>query len=331
MKNIFFSAAISLAALGTPNTASAQFNYSFSKANQSYTSLSGATSLTKNTIWTADSVYKVPLGFTFQFAGTPVSTITLGGGNFFTTALAAVQSGFIMLGTGLIDRGAIQGISKSDIRYTTTGTAGSRIFKLEIYNAGFDEELFNNGELKDSISLQFWLYEGSNITEFRYGPSMVSNFSDYFGPNLMCGYMKNIDTSTAAFEKFYLLNGTAANPALDSMAGTFANKGLSSVPASGSVFRFTPKGNSTTGIGQLAPGSLAKVFPTDCSNELYILSGTAGSIHYNILSMNGQLLAEGKTTGGKTAVDISTLAPGTYLVKLSDGYNAYEVQKILKR
>ena len=329
MKNIFLTAAISVAALSTPTAASAQFAYNFSKLNQAYAPLSGATSLSKNKVWTADSVYKVPLGFSCNFAGTPVSNIYFGGGNYLAPAISAVQSGFIMLGTGLIDRGAISGISKSDIRYSTTGATGSRIFKLEVHNAGFDDELLNNGELKDSISLQFWLYEGSNIAEFRYGSSMVSNFSDYFGPNLMCGYMKNMDTATTMFEKFYLLNGSAASPALDSLSGTFGNKGLSSVPASGTVFRFTPKGASTTGVHQVAAGSLATVFPTDCRNELQIRAGV-GRIQYSILSTTGQLLSTGTTSGSTTTVDISMLAAGTYLVKLSDGYNAYEVQKVVK-
>ena len=331
MKNIFLSAAIALAALGTTSTASAQLVYNFSKLNQSYTSLSGATSVSKQSLWTSDTMFNVPIGFNVKIGDATVSTFHLAGGTFILPSIAAVQSGFLMLGTGLMDRGAIQGLAKSDIRYTTTGTAGSRIFKMEIYNAGFEEEFFINGELKDSISIQLWLYEGSNITEFRYGPSIVSNFNDYFGFKLMSGFMKNIDTTTTAFEKFYIIDGTAANPVLDSMAGTFSNKGLNSVPVSGTVFRFTPKGSSTTGIHQVAAGTLAKVYPTLCSHELNIDNNGSSTLNYAIIGLNGQVVGQGTAGKGKTKLDITPLVPGNYLVRLTDEGKNTELQQVVKQ
>ena len=261
-------------------------------------------------------------------AGTAISTILTTGGNTVSASRTAVQSGFSLLCTGLMDRGRNAGIAKSDIRYATAGTAGSRIFKLEVYNAGFEVEFFDNGELKDSISFQMWLYEGSDIVELRYGSSMVSNFSKYFFPKMAVGYVKNMDTNTGNFEKFYLLNGTAAAPVLDSIT-SFSNKGLSTIPVSGTVYRFTPKGKAS-GIVQVAAGTLAKVYPTQCSNQVTIERTGTAPLSYIIISSNGQLAAQGTAGGSRTAVDLSGMTAGSYFIKLVDGNQACEIQQIIK-
>ena len=328
MKNIFFSAAIALAAIGSSNSASAQVYYNFSKSTQTYTSLSGATSVSKQSLWTSDTSFTVPIGFSVKIGNATVNNFQFAGGTFVLPQQAAVQSGFLMLSSALMDRGANQGVAKSDIRYTTTGTAGSRIFKLEIYNAGFEDEFFNNGELKDSISMQLWLYEGSNITEFRYGPSMISNFNDYFGFKMICGYLKDMDTATTAFDKFYVVDGTPEK--LDSMSGTFSNKGLNSVPSAGTVFRFAPKGSSTTGVHQLTRGTLAKVFPTLCSSELNI-DNPGSTLQYAMVAMNGQVVREGTFGKGKTSLDMTPIVPGVYILRLTDEGKNIDLQQVVKQ
>jgi hypothetical protein len=328
IRNTFLALTTSLLAFG----ASAQSGFSFSKSNQTYTKLSGATSLTKGNPWTVDSSYIAPLGFNFKMNGTTVDKVYLSGGNFVSSSKGAVQSGFILAGTGLMDRGILLGTARSsDIRYLTSGTAGSRIFKLEIYNAGFEDEFLNNGELKDSISIQLWLYEGSNVAEFRYGSSAVNNFSDYFGPQMMCGYMKNMDTVNVTFEKFYVVNGTAASPTLDSTTVFPGTKGLSAVPANGTVFRFAPKGNSTTGITRLSAGVLANVFPTQCTGTLNVSHSNQKPLSYSIVDMAGQEIAHGYAPTGSSTIDVSAIAAGTYVIRLmNEEANTYEGQKFVK-
>ncbi len=331
MKNIFLSATLAIATVCSAEIASAQFNYSFSKLTQAYTPLSGATSLTKQKLWNSDSTYSVTMPFSVKLAGVATNKIYVNGSSFAATPQTAVQSGFIALGAGLMDRGTIQGIAKSDIRYATTGTAGSRIFKLEIHNAGFEDEYLIYDELKDSISMQFWLYEGSNAVEFRYGTSRVSNFSDYFGPKMMSGYMQKLDTATISFEKFYVINGSPASAALDSLSGTFGNKGLSSLPANGTVYRFTPKGSATTGIEKVAGGTLAKVYPTDCTDRLFIDPGHSRPLDYTISSLNGSIVAKGNVNSGIVSVDVAGFAAGTYVIRIGDGSESFEAQQFIKR
>jgi hypothetical protein len=330
MKNIFLSAALFLAAILATGSASAQFT--FTKLNQPYTHLTGATSLSKNSLWTSDTVFTAPIGFNFKMAGATIDKFYLGAANFASPSKnSAIQSGFIMLGTGLMDRGQNFMQARSDIRYLTTGTPGARIFKLEVYNAGFEDEWLNYGELKDSVSYQLWLYEGSNVAEFRYGNSRVSEFNEYFGPKMMCGYMKNMDTATITFDRFWVASGNPATATLDSMSSFMNVKGLSSFPTSGTVFRFAPKGNSSTGIGQLAPGSLARVYPTQSSGTVNVEHRVNGTLTYAITSTLGQVVSKGSLAAGSTTIDLSSMPAGAYFIRIADeASNTYEGQKIIK-
>lgn len=61
----------------------------------------------------------------------------------------------------------------SPISYLTTGVAGSRIGKIEFRNAGFYNDITTN----DFINFQIWLYESTNIIEYRYGASNVTKYT----------------------------------------------------------------------------------------------------------------------------------------------------------
>jgi hypothetical protein len=332
MKNLLLSTAIAVAATLSTNAADAQNGFTFSKASQTYTRLSGATSLTKGQPWTSDSTYEAPIGFSFKMNGTPITKVMINGGNFIGTAQGAKQTCFLPLGAALMDRGILLGTARSsDIRYQTTGTTGSRIFKLEVANAGFEDEYFNNGELKDSISFQVWFYEGSNATEFRYGTSMVNYFSDYFGPQMTCGFMQNMDTTTMKFDKFYVVNGSSASPTLDSTTTIPGTKGLNAVPADGTVFRFVPKSTSATGVNHVSAGELAEVFPTQCNGTLFIRHSNPKPLSYLITDMSGRIVSNGTVPTGKSAVDLSGAAAGTYTIRLLNAEaDTYEVQQLVR-
>jgi hypothetical protein len=332
MKKIITVAAFTIAALAGTKKASAQFAYNFTKQTQSYNSLTGYTSISNKSIWSADTTFTVPIGFTFKLGTVTTNKIYITAGNFISaTTKTAKQTGFSMLGTGLADRGKDWMTSRSDVRYTTTGATGSRILKVEVFNAGFDDEYEMNGEMKDSISLQVWLFEGTNVVEFHYGSSMVSNFSDYFGPAMMSGFVKNIDTATGVFEKYYVVNGTASATSIDSIVSITQPKGLNSVPASGTVFRFTPKGNAPTAVDGIESAPLARVYPTQCTGAFTIEHNSSHPLEYMLVSAAGQVVAQGAAASGKSAVDISSLAPGAYTIRLADeATKTYMGQRLIK-
>ena len=153
--------------------------------------------------------------------------------------------------TELTDRGAIGTASRSPIRYTTTGTTPSRIFKAELFSTGFANELYAYNTLNDSANIQIWIYETSNIVELHYGASRITHGSDYFasGTNSpLIGYLKHIDLLAGSTGEIYYVNN-ASTAAIDSLPITAPNPPTNSIaawPASGRVFRFTPKAAGCT-------------------------------------------------------------------------------------
>lgn len=329
MKNIFLSAAIACASLLSTTNASAQFNYSLTTLTDVYTPLTAATSVTNGVVWDSDSSFAIPVGFSTNVNGIATDTLHLLSGAYVVPQITAVQSGWVVTGTSLADRGLADGIAKSDIRYNTTGTAGNRIFKLEVFNAGFEEEYFNYGDLKDSISYQLWVYETSNVVEFRYGSSNVTYFNDYFGNKMIAGLMKDLDTLSGNFQKFYLLDGTSASPTIDSFTSNPGTKGLADVPAEGRVFRFTPAGG-TTGIKHVAAGTNALLYPTVAAASFNIEYNSRKSATYTILNSAGQIMTKAPVKTGKTAVDVSSYAAGLYTIVVLDADNNQETHKIIK-
>jgi hypothetical protein len=274
-------------------------------------------------------MYSIPLGFTFNMGGNTITRFNLLNTNFITTDTTGTISGILATDAQLIDRGALGTVSASPLSYTVSGTPGSRIFKAEWSNAGFALELDNHGTLNDSINMQIWLYEGTNVVELRYGHMHISHPQEYFDMlgQPVIGYVRNLNFMTASIEKIYLLSGNPANPSIDSfsMAQPIATP-LSSFPVSGTVYRFTPK-SGTTGIG----GGLAlkglQVYPTVCSGSLNVSFTDARSVSYNVLAINGTVTTlSGELKSGNNSIDVSSLAPGAYLVRLKDR----QQQQVLK-
>lgn len=319
---------IAMAILLSAVKATAQMPYKVTVQNDTYTPLTGATSINGTKAWTDSSTFVVPLGFNFNMDGKTVTKLNLLKMMSISSDTTGVVSGMSFMGTALLDRGVVSGTSKSPIRYTTTGNAGKRIFKLEIFNAGFSDENDIYQTLNDSLNLQVWLYEGTNAIELRYGPSKISHYSDYFfigGP--MLGYMKNVNLATESFEKLYLLKGDALNPVLDSVATGNTNfPSISSYPVNGRVYNFTPK-NAATGVAQLVAENKLKVYPTLCTDKVVIENGGSETLAYEVISMNGSLVIAGNAANGLNTINVSTLPGGMYVLRLGAEGKAYRFMK----
>lgn len=330
MKQITLGLAFAAATLAFTHQAKAQMPYNFAASTVAYQPLTNGTSLNGTNLWDESTTYVIPLGFWFKINGVSTNKVALTGGAFLSADTVGTQNGFGLLSGSIQDRGKFS--SESPIRYTTTGTSGSRIFKLEIFNAGFSDEGKNYGTLDDSLNMQVWLYEGSNVVELHYGSSRISHFNDYFGNVFMMGYLKNFDLSAGTFDKVYVLKGSLTSPTLDSMtmAGMMNPKGFATVPTSGMTYKFTPK-NNTTGISGPVAASLCRIYPTQVVDQLTIESKTNAPLSYEIVSMNGASLRNGSIASGWEQLDMSALSAGMYIVKLRNTNNEVDVQKFVKQ
>jgi hypothetical protein len=245
------------------------------------------------------------------------------------TDTTGAVDGMVMLGAMLADRGLMTGRSRSPIRFQVTGTAPNRIFKAEVQGAGFFEEMISAGTTADSVNLQVWLYETSNVVELRYGPSRVSANPDYFsngGPSV--GFVRGFDFDVPTYQKFYGLVGSPSAPVIDSFTFGGIENGLTSYPASGTVYRFTPRTATSTADVYQSELSFVRPYPNPFTDELIFRFAGRGTVDYQILSMNGTRLMQGQANHGETRLAVNHLAPGAYIVRVASGTEARSTQFI---
>lgn len=319
--------------------ANAQFPYVFTAYTASYEPLSGATSINNNTVWTELNWYAVPIGFNFKIDTINTSLFSLqGAANIITDTNSdlVTTSSFILTDANLIDRGYGGSSSLSPMRYLVSGTAGSRIFKYEVFNSGFEGEYDSLHTLNDSVNMQVWFYEGSNIVELRYGPSKISHPNYYFinsGTHGKTAISYFQDMTASATGNAWILAGAPANPSIEDIQ---LNNGipssyptcLSSFPDSGTVYRFAPIGLAVDNINQ--PGNV-RVYPTFCDNELFVDYNNTGKAFYKIISITGRdMNVSGALNNGTNHIDIGNISPGMYLLFLQNE-NYQNTYKIIKK
>ncbi len=309
MKKYLLGALIAL----TPLTQTkAQMPYNVTAFTQPYQPLTQAGTINNNMIW-HEQRYSVPLGFNFKIGTETVSNLNLLM-SMIATDTTGVISGFIMNGGDMCDRGIIEGTtSESPIKYKVTGNPGSRIFKLEFCNAGFYEEYVNYSSTEDSTNMQIWMYEGTNVLEYRFGPSSITHFADYFTMSgATVAYARDLDFMNTDFDVIYLLTGNTTAPTVDSFSMTHFASGFTTYPANGMVYRFTPKSN---------PTSLANIAATKASiyytgQKLFVDNSGGNDMEYVIISLTGSLMKRGIVPGGKNDIEIQDLPSGMYVFKM---------------
>lgn len=242
MKFKFF---LLIALLVFKNT-TAQDVYNFQVLNENYQNLTNTISLNNNQTWD-DPAYTIPLGFQFQIANYSINSI-----NVVEDGYGGVLSNIQSLDTGtgafivpvfqdIVDLGFTGGTSLSNISYKVEGTNGARIFKLEYNNVGF----LDDDTTSDFINYQVWLYESTNVIEFRYGPSQINNpvgsFEDLSG--LGIGLFPSLMTETGTvLSTCYTLSGDPENPMVTAIepGQEIDEFSLNGNPNTGIVYRFTP-------------------------------------------------------------------------------------------
>ena len=314
----------------------APFRYTFKDTTVSYTPLpANATSVNGTHIWD-EEIFINSMPFTWVLDSTNQLTkcnLFLYSSGVYNNLNSSFLTGFTFGLVDLPDRGNIDSVaSRSSIRYLVTGATPNRIFKLEIANAGFYTELDLYGTLNDSVNLQLWIYEGSNVVEIHYGSSQISHFNDYFdlgngSSSVIIGLLHQI-SQTSQSGTFYYLTGAPASISVQSVS--FPNtpsNGLAAWPANGKVFRFTPKVKPAS-ISDLTALGNVKVYPNPASTSLH-LEGVAAGTKATMYSMLGQPVLQTVVTGNQT-LDIATLPAGVYKLVLTNKDGASGATTIVK-
>jgi len=266
-------------------------NYCFSTASRSYNTLTGTDvpTLTRNSDDVTSAV--LPLPFSFNFGGSDYSNVRVSSNGWLSFATTFSITGEQNYTNNFTNANRIRPvlmplwddlICTSIPKYTTSGTAPNRIFKVE-----WSGQRWSYGAIGAVISFQVWLHEKTNVIEYIYD-------RDFWGVSSTAFATIGIFDANG---KYLTLNNTTASPSASSTEFTL---NINTKPAVGQVYRFTPPPLiSYPGNAFIATGKVG-VTQTGVTGGTYSASPSG-------LSLNS-------STG---EVDLGTSLGGTYTITYS--------------
>jgi hypothetical protein len=272
--------------------------------------------------WTPDTSFTVPIGFNFDLDGTTYTSLEATGfGDLFlaggTTDKYIFGFDAVIFDKALLTATPTNPVTTtlSPISYLLSGTAGSRILKIEFKNVGLLTDPAGNQSIdpNDVANFQVWLYEGSNKVEVHYGAVTAADVPGVFfgepGPSI--AIVTDIDGISG-----YFLQGLASAPTVAVLNQSSTYMGVTGIPASGTVYAFT---RNAMGVkNDLNKASLA-VYPNPVANVMTIKGLTAkGNATVTVTDVLGKVVLTEKVTAAQNvSVNVSNLKKGAYTVEIS--------------
>lgn len=322
MKKNILAFILTLASAGVFAQQAAGPHYVFTNYSSTFTPLEEATSLDGGQIWD-DPTWTVPLGFTFYTANDTITTLYVG--ELGTTVYGIQDDSLSDIFLPYFDdiANADNDTLVSPVSYVVEGPPGFQICKIEWLNVGFYEDWAANGTYTNTTSFQLWLYENSNIFEYHYGPSNITNASmiHMFGAPA-AAFLENLNQNTGFdWDGFYSVTGNTDAPTITTLttAEILGAQGIPSYallngePAEGTVYRFAP-----TFVG-IEENSLATfdVYPNPTSGLLNVFNPTQESLVAQILSSEGKIIQVETLSFGRNSIQTNELASGFYLLRIN--------------
>jgi len=205
--------------------------------------------------------------------------------------------------------------------YSITGGPGMRLLKIQYKNLKL-----TNGAVGNYVNLQIWYYQQTGIVEYHYGPRSSNNangFTTSNGPQIGTFYSKNDFSS--CYEKLWI-KGTPSSIVLDTIAN-YNFFAMTGIPDSGTVFRFTPRFN-TTGIQNLKmKNDNTILFPNPASEFIKIENSKNEKLQIEIYSSIGEIILSKQIQNPET-LSINSLSAGVYFVKIISEDKSVTTKKI---
>lgn len=322
MKKNILALVITLASAGVFAQQAVGPHYAFTNYSSSFTPLEEATSLDGGAIWD-DPTWTVPLGFTFYTANDTITTLYVG--ELGTTVYGIQDDSLSDIFLPYFDdiANADNDTLVSPVSYVVEGPPGFQICKIEWLNVGFYEDWAANGTYTNTTSFQLWLYENSNVFEYHYGPSNITNPSiiHMFGAPA-AAFLENLNQNTGFnWDGFYSVTGNTDAPTITTLsnAEVLAAQGipayalLNGEPAEGTVYRFAPT------FVNVEENSLVAfdVFPNPTSGVLNVFNPTQEVVLAQILSADGKIVQVETLNSGRNSIHTENLSSGFYILRVN--------------
>lgn len=213
----------------------------------------------------------------------------------------------------------------SPITYTVTGTIGNRICKIQYENLGFYDEN-SNGPATSSVNFQVWLYETSNIIEFRYGNVNIQNAATNLtagSAGFSCFLVDSIDTGTGVTPRSNALYGNSASPTMSPFNVAFTS-GVSTSITNGRVYQFKPA-NVVTALLENNRQNIS-IFPNPAADYIQ-LNGLSEISELKVYNTLGQ---EYTLPRNENKLEVSSLNNGIYIIEMKLTTNEVITLKLIK-
>jgi hypothetical protein len=282
-------------------------NYQFTPSQGTYIPLQGGTPVTN--IQSDDALSgSIPLGFSFNFDGTPFTTCLVSSNGWLTFNSGNTSNNLTNnLATGPAAGRPLVAPFWDDLNgtggtasYATTGTTGNHVFTFEWLNW---YRYGNTGG--PSFSMQVQLFEGTNVVRFVYRQESATNTNTLASIGL-----SGVGTGSGSFLS---LSDAVANP---SVSSTTENDQISVRPPTGQVYQFTPP--------------VPSACPTP-RNLTASVSGIQAALTWTVVGGGGTFsviygpTGFDPTTGGTTIPGIT--GSGTVITNLVPGSYQFYVQQ----
>lgn len=279
--------------------------YNFTNTTGTFTPLTAGTNMAAGFSWDDDE-FNIPVGFTFYAYGKGYDSVVvesngslfLHNGLTYNTIYAVNDTIPAFAGNtdDLLDRGS------SPILYQVSGSAGSRVLTVEFRNAGY----YDDGGVNDFVNFQFKLFEGTGTIEIHYGPTSVPAGTYY---------------ATVGLSQVNFMNGTQLNPQFLSGAPaspTLVNFSMmmNDVPSNGRLYRFT---DITLDVNDVELIESVKFYPNPANDILNVEMPTGQSGQITLLDITGKELSHFYVSEGNSIINLHSLSPGVYLVRMPSG------------
>ena len=322
MKSKILAFFLTLASAGVFAQQAVGPHYAFTNYSSSFTPLEEATSLDGGAIWD-DPTWTVPLGFTFYTSNDTITTLYVG--ELGTTVYGIQDDSLSDIFLPYFDdiANADNDTLVSPVSYVVEGPPGFQICKIEWLNVGFYEDWAANGTYTNTTSFQLWLYENSNVFEYHYGPSNITNPSivHMFGAPA-AAFLENLNQNTGFnWDGFYSVTGNTDAPTITTLsnAEVLAAQGipayalLNGQPAEGTVYRFAPT------FVNVEENSIVTfdVFPNPTSGLLNIFNPTQEPVVAQILSADGKIVQVETLNAGRNSIHTENLSSGFYILRVN--------------
>jgi len=306
--------------------------YTFSASQGTYTALENPTSINNNAFWDWDEFDPIALPFTVQTFGEGFSHFMFYDDNFFLVNSESASFDFgenidsytilTPISAYIQDRDVTEDGSLSQISYKTVGETGNRILKLEIKNAGLEEEIWETEASTSYLNYQIWIYETTNKIEFHFGASLVEDIIYLNGDDYIYSLF---GTETPNFFKATFLSGINNSPTYSEISDSESDPGigLNSIPVNGQIYTFTTDVLSTDNENKLE----FSLYPNPVINELNISLTEIANYNYEVFDILGKKVITGKANNvNEFNINTSNLNSGSYLLKVNN-----TIKKFIKK